>query len=619
MCGIYGTIHHQKVDTSALRNQLNKHLIHRGPNDQQDTNWPGVYFYHARLAIQDITSGTQPMSYGPYTIIFNGEIYNHHQLRHTFQLNCKTRSDTETILHLYSRLGLGCLEYLDGMFAFAMYDEQNQKIILARDRAGEKPLYYHFSSTSFSFSSELNALYACVTEQPSVDESSINSFLNQGFLCGAETPYTQIKELPPGHILVLDKHNLDHTLSSYWSHTFSVEEKIDKEQEALASIDEKLETEVGNLVSTSDLEVGTFLSGGIDSSLVTAFATRFKSNIQSFTVCFEGAYNEGPLAKETAKYLGTRHHELHISFGNLTSDIFTILGAYGEPFADDSAIPSWYVCQAAKKYLTVVLTGDGADELFGGYRRYVPQRYLDIYRNSGNWLSKWGANITKGFGNEKKNYLNYLHRLLDSLHRPPLQTYLSSTTDIFTGYESIAFKKEIASAYLDEIIEQALSLSNSSPLDRALWLDFNILLPSVLLPKMDIASMQHSLETRTPFLAKDVIEFSSTLSPKLKIKGKQTKYLLRQLATKYLPKSIVNQPKRGFEIPLKSWMNSVLYPIVADLINSQNALSKDYIKKDYLNSLLTNRVEGLHEEKRAKQLFTLLALEIWWQESKKLR
>ena len=324
-----------------------------------------------------------------YTIIFNGEIYNHLELREKFDLKCVTRSDTETLIQLYSQLGKKALDYLDGMFAFAIYDREKETLFLARDRAGEKPLYYYHNGDSFAFASEMNALVKCCGEKQ-INQQSIQGYLRYS-ISGTTTPYKNYFELSPGSWLEYECRTQKINISRWWQIDEFIEKKSDLTiNEAVDEIDLLLHNSIRNQLTSSDLEVATFLSGGIDSGIVTSIAAEYVRKLKTFTVAFEGTFDESPVAKLVSQKYSTDHTVLNISFDDLQTELPKILSNYGEPFADSSAIPSYYVCREAKKHVTVALTGDGADELFGGYRRYVPFRYFDFFRPSRPFMSFYG-------------------------------------------------------------------------------------------------------------------------------------------------------------------------------------------------------------------------------------
>ena len=330
-----------------------------------------------------------------------------------------------------------------------------------------------------------------------------------------------------------------------------------------------------------------------------AIASQYKTKIKTFTVKFDGAYDESSLARLTAERYDTDHHELTISM-NLENEIEQILFNYGQPFMDSSAIPSYYVSKEAKKHITVVLNGDGADELFGGYRRYVP------FENG--WL-KMASKISfllkiLPVSNNRKSIYNYITRLLYISNKEGVDKYLSSTTNIYEGIY------QFEPNYIIEKMELFIKQGDLNELCKMLYLDFNLILPQNLLVKMDIASMSNSLEARSPFLSKGFLELAPQLDNSLKVNGRTTKYILRELSKKYLPKTIIKQPKRGFEAPLKKWVNNELKVIINDSLNGDSYASS-FINKSFINSLLMEKLT-ISKERRAKILWNLFCLETWY-------
>jgi asparagine synthase (glutamine-hydrolysing) len=605
MCGFLGGI-----NINSERFQNAKDLIrHRGPDENGEFFYKNLYFYHVRLSIQDIKTGQQPMSINGYTIIFNGEIYNHKELRNQFNIEGKTNSDTETILLLYQKFGIIFLKYLDGMFSFAIYNERKNTLILARDRAGEKPLYYHLARNEFAFGSELNALSKIIN--PELEPSNFHQYLRYSFI-GQNTPYKGVYEIPAGSWYEIDIHTLSATSKKWWEiETFYKEDSLLNLQESIEKTDHLLRKSIYNRLNSSDLEVGTFLSGGIDSGLVTSISSEFKSNLKTFTVSFEGLFDESALAQLVSDKYGTQHTKINISLEDLKYDIEKILSNYGEPFADSSAIPSYYVSREAKKYLTVVLNGDGADELFGGYRRYVPFAKFDFFKD--HFIIK---NISQLLFHiipspkQKLNKYNYIYRLIDFSRKDALNSYLSATVDTFEGYEKFLNNPPIDSFKDVKSMLNNFENLNFSGLKKIMCLDFNFLLATDLLVKMDIATMAHSLEARTPFFNNELLEFAPTIKDSFKIHGISTKYILRQLATKYLPAELINQPKRGFEVPLKNWMENELKEITMDYL-SGDTFVENFVNKSFITNLLSSKIR-VEPEKRAKMLWRLLAMEVWY-------
>lgn len=587
---------------------------HRGPDDYGISILDNICLHHLRLSIIDAEGGSQPMSYlSRYHIIFNGEIYNYKELNKEYDLPVKSNSDTETILHLFHKLGPDCLHTFDGMFALAIYDEQNKSIFLARDRAGKKPLYMYNFSNQIVFASELNCFKALLPLE--IDTEYINEYLRLGSFYKSHTCYKYVEELEAGSWCTIDTQSLKVVKKKWWSiHDFYLKSNLNiSEHDMLELTEVNLKKAVNRRIDASDLEVGSFLSGGIDSGLVTAIASQHSRKLKTFTVSFKGAYDEGPLAKLVSEKYQTEHTEINISFDNLERDIESIMGIYGEPFFDSSAIPSYYVSQEAKKHLTVILNGDGADELFGGYRRYVPFAKFDWF-NTPNILGKT-SEILLDFipaAHEKKSLYNYAYRFLSLASASGLDTYFRATSDIFEGFTN----QLCTSNELYDMNSSFNKINNSSltGLQKLMNMDFDTLLFSDLLVKMDIATMTHSIEGRSPFLSKELLESVPSFPDNMKIQGSTTKYLLRKLATKYLPEPLINQPKRGFEIPLKKWVNDQLKHVIFDFLERPNAYSKNFVDATWLHQLLENKV-AISQEKRAKIIWTLFSLELWYQKS----
>jgi asparagine synthase (glutamine-hydrolysing) len=605
MCGIAGSI-----NVKLNIQELTRDLWHRGPDEQNTWEENNLQLHHHRLAILDIAGGSQPMHFEHLTIIFNGEIYNHLEVRTKYKLSCKTNSDTETILKAYAKIGADCLNDFDGMFALVIYDRNEQRLFLARDRAGKKPLYYFTEGDKFVFASELNALKSQVPL--TIDDNHIRQYVRMGYFYKSSTPYNNVFELPAGHYGNVSLLKPEIKLTKWWNiHDFYNRKSTDDFQTALQKIDGILHQAVKNRVESSDLEVGSFLSGGIDSGIVTAIAKQYNSSLKTFTVSFDAEYDEAPLAKLVAEKYATDHYEIKISFDNLVNDIEKILSNYGEPFFDSSAIPSYYVSEAAKKHLTVILNGDGGDEIFGGYRRYVPFAKMDFFKAGR--LTKTMASALFSMlpvSDNKKSKYNYIYRLTDLARKNNLSIYLSSTIDIFEGYEKYL---DVNDDYLRNVRSdfEEIKQSNLSGLQKIMNLDFDNILAGNLLVKMDIATMAHSLEGRSPLLCKEILEYVPGISDEYKIKGTRTKYLLRTLAEKYLPAELINQPKRGFEIPLKKWIDGELKDMIYSYIISPTAWCNNFVDKKFVSDLWNRKIKT-GDEKRAKMLWTLFALEVWY-------
>lgn len=608
MCGIAGSIN---FDLNNHKQDLIDSLKHRGPDNQTlEKVAENIWFFHARLAIQGLSEDSnQPFHSDSSSIVFNGEIYNHLELKKKYNLNTRTSSDTETLILLLEQIGMSILDEVDGMFVFAWFNKESKKVYLARDRAGKKPLYYSlFGDNSFVFASELNALSKIAPVK--ISEERISKFLYSGFFYENETPYSNVQELKLGSYIELDSSaKLTIKLHSWWDILkYHDQKKVTDIDEALELADDALIQSVKNRLDSSDLEVGAFLSGGIDSGLITAVAATMVDKLKTFTVRLPGAYDESHLASLVAQKTGTDHQLLEVHMGDLKFDIDKILDNYGEPFADSSAIPSFYVSKAAKEHVTVILNGDGADELFSGYRRYVPFKKLGgLLNSSALQLTARGLSKVLPVTHEKKSYYNYLYRLVDLMSKDGYERYISATNDIFTGFES-HFTKPLNVESETEVWNSLNKELNS--FQALMVMDFKSILFGDLLVKMDIATMAHSLEGRSPFLSKYFLELAPTIGDSLKINGTTTKFLLRKLAEKYLPTELLNQPKRGFEIPLKKWVKDDLNEIIFDRLTSPNALVRDYLDPKFYNQVLEKNLM-ISDERWAKMIYTLFVTETW--------
>lgn len=597
MCAIAGVLNCDSVNLELLKDVLH----HRGPDENGEYKYKNLTLLHTRLAIQDLSCGGQPFVHENFVMVFNGEIYNHLELRKDYlqEFSFKTHSDTETLLYMYIKYREKMFDELDGMFAFAILDKKSNTLFLARDRSGKKPLYLYKNERSLLFASELNAIKSVIPNLV-IEEENISAYLRSGFFFKEKTPYRDVENILAGYYYKVDLSTLEIQKEQYFNILDFYHQKSSLPfVESQKHLDTLLHKSVKDRLLSSDLEVGAFLSGGIDSSLVVAIASEYREKIKTFTVRFDGAYDESSLARLTAQKYGTQHYELEISM-NLKEDIEKILLNYGMPFMDSSAVPSYYVSAEAKKYVTVILNGDGADELFGGYRRYVPAKngWISIAKK----LSFLLALLPQP--HKKKSIYNFAYRLLSMSSKEGLDFYLSATVDIFED----SYKFE-ASTLLERMDTYVRSM-NLNPLSTMLYLDFNMLLFSDLLVKMDIATMAHSLEGRSPFLSKSMLEFVPTIQNDYKIKGSTTKYILRDLAKKYLPSELITQPKRGFEVPLKSWVEKDLKENIFEKLEKKESYSSHFIKNSFIQDVLHKKI-NISEEKRAKMLWTMYALEVW--------
>ena len=598
MCAIAGAVNCQDLNLDTLQQAL----FHRGPDEQSRYTHQNLTLIHNRLAIVDIAGGHQPVHYGEYTLIFNGEIYNHKALREELkEFGFTTESDTETLLYLLVKYGAEGLKKVDGMFAVALLNKKDMTLTLIRDRMGKKPLYYYKKGERFLFASEIGAIAKIIPLR--ANENHIANYLRCGYFFGETTVYHDLFTVQPGSVVTVDLQTTRIFTDRYFDIEACYRQPLEISlEDALDETDAILHRSVKDRMLSSDLEVGAFLSGGIDSGLVVATASQYTDRLKTFTVSFDGTYDETPLAAQVAEKYGTDHTVIDIRM-DVRNDLEKILANYGQPFFDSSALPSYYVSKAAKRHVTVILNGDGADELFGGYRRYVPA--------ANGWIEaakklSWASRLLPR-PKDKKNLYSHMYRLLEMAGKEDsLARYLSATTDIFEGFEEELARGE--SEGMREHLEH-IEATEFSSLSKLMLSDATCLLPSNLLVKMDIATMAHALEGRSPFLSRDFVTFAPRLPDALKIKGKTTKYLLRELAGRYLPEALPGQPKRGFEIPLKQWVEGDLEEMIRSYLGS-GAYSRNFINPLFLDALLENKAP-VPAEKRARMLWALLSLEIW--------
>jgi asparagine synthase (glutamine-hydrolysing) len=577
MCGIAGELN-WKVHTNAEAvERMVSGIRHRGPDDRGLWSSPDstCILGHARLSIIDLSSaGHQPMLdvITGNAIVFNGEIYNFQELRKKL-LSAgdlfNSQSDTEVILALYRQHGIDCLNFLRGMFALAIWDEQCKRLFLARDRVGKKPLNYALTKSGLVFCSELHPLSRHPGVDNSMDSEALELYLQCQFIPAPWTIYRGIRKLPPAHYAVYDRDGL--SIKKYWDVDYRDKIQI-SEAAAVDALEEKL-TEAVRLRMIADVPLGALLSGGVDSSLVVAIMAKLNNQlVRTFSIGFEQeTFNELPWAQQAAERCGTLHHPEIVS-GEVEDLLPKLVRHYGEPFADDSAVPSFFVSAAARRHVTVALNGDGGDELLGGYPRYwLSESALRTSALLGGWISPQNlADLAPRLLAVKSFPLRVIRKLLMQYVHPEL-----SSTMMFAAYWNDRERGELLHRNNSDLLpewrrawlEDAFAHADN-PIDRMLWLDSHTYLPGCLLVKMDIASMHCGLETRSPLLDPEVIEFCARLPSQYKVKGGVGKYLLKKLAERYFPGEFVHRPKMGFGIPLAAWfrgpLKNVLYQTLLD-------------------------------------------------------
>lgn len=588
MCGISGIIG-KNISQNEIVNMISK-LSHRGPDAQMVWNDEKCFLGHRRLSIIDLSAAAnQPMhsACGRYVIVYNGEIYNFKEIASELKLKLKTNSDTEVILEAFVKLGHDFVNKLNGMFAIAIWDKDLKELHLFRDRIGVKPLYYYIDNEIFAFASELKALTSLqrIKSKLTIDKNALASYFHYGFIPQPLSIYNQIKKFPQAHSAVY-KHP-EFKICQYWDLTnLDEKSKITSEVEASSQLDELLNSAVSSRL-VSDVPFGSFLSGGIDSSIVTALAQKHTSGkLNTFSIGFkESAYDESAFAAKIASFLGTNHHEYILSEKDALNYIPDLMKIYDEPFADSSALPVLLVSLMAKQEVSMVLSGDGGDELFMGYGSY-------------NWAKRFDNPMLYAFRGMIKTLLEKSDsrkrraaRLFDFDSKTNLVSHIFSQEQyLFNNKEVeqlLSFKADLPSAF-KEFCESSKRRFSSKELQSIF--DLFSYLPDDLLVKVDRASMQNSLEVRVPLLDYRIVEFSYLLDENLKVKQKVQKYLLKNLLYKYIPSEYFDRPKWGFSIPLQKWMRNELKDWIEAMLSSED-----------LEDLLQNRISEIESVAKWRQ------------------
>jgi asparagine synthase (glutamine-hydrolysing) len=618
VCGISGVIltdPAQRVD-EALLTQMCTSLRHRGPDDQGLFIAGPVGLGVRRLSIIDLATGHQPIANetGTVVVVLNGEIYNFRDLRagltakgHRFS----TQTDTEVIVHLYEENGVEAVQHLRGMFALALWDGERRRLLLARDRLGKKPLYYAQRPDRLLFASEIKAILQDPAVPTAVDPQALDAYLAFQFVPHPWTIYQAIRKLPPAHRLIWERGTV--TIEPYWRLDFSRKTPIadDEVSEALRA---QL-AEATHLRLSSDVPLGALLSGGVDSSVVVALmAQALDRPVQTFSIGFvEEAYNELPYARQVAQRFGTCHYERLV-----TPDVVGILPRlvwqYDEPFADKSAIPTFYVAQMARAHVTVVLNGDGGDEAFAGYDKYR----LDRLQRAWSYLPaalrrtlarRLLAPLLNGHGLGATGWRTRLARSLLPYAEAVFYPEFFAASSRFALYQPwLQAALAERPAPMAAVVEEGLA-DLDDPIDLMQWLDYQWYLPGDLLVKMDIASMACSLEARSPFLDQRVVEFCAALPAAVKTDGHRGKIALRQAFRGILPETILDRPKQGFSIPLRTWLQGPLAAFARELLIDHPRGLREFFDLGVIRRLYEAQMSG--RRNHAHRLWALMLFELW--------
>ncbi|MBM82595.1 MAG: asparagine synthase (glutamine-hydrolyzing) [Planctomycetaceae bacterium] len=646
MCGIAGccwTPVGSVFSDSSLQRMLAT-IEHRGPDDsgtyfsQREEGRAGAALGHRRLSIIDLGGGHQPLANEDDTvwIAFNGEIYNYKELRGPLEAQghqFRTSSDTETIVHLYEQYGVDCVDHLRGMFAFAIWDGRNNRLFLARDRLGQKPLFYCQQGDQFFFASEMKAILQAPGVSRELNHQALDHYLAYQYVPHPMTMLRGIHKLPPGHFAVVENGQLN--IERYWLPPFDeaitrelLDDRVDRASmipQPLQSADEwkkqlrETLTESVRLRMRSDVPLGTFLSGGIDSTIIAGLSQSLSTRpIHTFSIGFPvKQFDETSYAREAAAFLGTDHHEEVVTPSALET-LPSLIWHYDEPFADSSAIPTMYLSQMTRRDVTVALSGDGGDELFAGYERYQAVRLGNYFDRLPRPLRSviaakiWQRVIPTSI--HQKSFTRRLRRLLEALSESPEHRYSK-----WIWYFDDARRRELYSPeFIDSLsdrepmhfLEDAYSQCRSRDfVTRTTCADVLTYLPCDILTKVDIASMAFSLECRSPFLDHRVAELAARMPIELKQKGRTGKQILIDTFADLLPPSIQQRSKMGFGVPLNYWFRDELKGLLQDTLLDDHSLGRGYFDPAHVRRLVNDHIEGRWDH--SSRLWALLCFELW--------
>lgn len=624
MCGIVGFVNanSRQINREVLE-KMNTCIIHRGPDEDGFFVKENIALAMRRLSIIDLKGGQQPIFSENRTkaIVFNGEIYNFQELKADLEKSGHkfyTNSDTEVIVHLYDEHGADCVQYLRGMFAFAIWDEADESLFIARDRVGKKPLLYsHQSNGDLIFGSEFRALLAHPDISREIDFEAIDHYLSYLCVPAPLTVYKQIRKLEPAHWLLWKNGQIK--INRYWTPNFHDKIKIteaEAEEETL-----RILREATKMRMISEVPLGAFLSGGVDSSTVVALmAEASEKPVKTFSIGFEEEdFSELKYAKKVADHIGAEHHEFIVK-PNAVEILPTLVEHYGEPYADSSAIPTYYVSRETRKHVTVALNGDGGDESFAGYERYLAMRLSEKYHQIPGFVRKRFIETAVNLiptSELKRSRMRDLKRFLKAASLPKVERYFrwvgaidrQSKENLYTE----DFKNAVRDSDSSKIIRQWLDKSNGNGIvDAAMFTDQMTYLPNDLLVKVDIASMAHSLEARSPLLDHKVIEFAASLPENIKLKGNENKSLLKKVSSRLVPKEVLYRRKMGFGVPITHWFRGQMKDYLQSNLLSDKFAKRGIVKKEVVSKLVSEHVNA--EKDHVWQLWTLLMLELWFQQ-----
>ncbi|MFC1585329.1 asparagine synthase (glutamine-hydrolyzing) [Fibrobacterota bacterium] len=620
MCGICGGL--GIVDRTTLE-AMCREITHRGPDEDGFFIGPDVMLGMRRLNVIDLHTGSQPIYNEDKTVVvvYNGEIYNYRELRRDLKLKghvFTTNSDTETIVHLYEEHGTEGVSHLRGMFAFALWDSNNQRLIIARDRIGIKPLYYYVNNGTMLFASEIKSLLKCRELSRELDYSALHDYLTFMYVPAPKTIFKNVHKLLPGHMLIHEDGKL--TVKKYWdldsNESGHEENNRYNEKEAaeklLGLMSESVEKHL-----VSDVPLGVFLSGGTDSGTMVALASEVSSGpLKTFCIGFEESfYDEQQNARLVAERYRTDHHEFVVKPPD-KEKVEEIIGYFDEPFADSSAIPTYFVSKCAKELVTVALSGDGGDELFGGYGNYKADKIVSYLRRLPKAMRNMVMAIISKIPGDSDNlaFKQQLHKLLATADLTGEHGHVSWLSVFSHDLKKTLYRNEDLTAQsvydsLDQYGNYFDDRQGNDFINDCVKVDIKTVLPDDYLTKVDRMSMANSLEVRVPFLDHKLLEFSASLPSDMKLRGLTTKYLLKKVMRGRLPAEILYGRKKGFSVPMNKWLKDSFSGMIDDYLSRETINRRGYFSPDFIDTLTGEHRAGIRDH--TKELWTLVCFEIW--------
>lgn len=631
MCGIAGQARAggEPIDL-ALLHQMCEAIEHRGPDSRGTHIAPGVGLGIQRLRVIDLVTGDQPISNedGAVTVVLNGEIYNYRELREGLERSghkFSTRTDTEVIVHLYEEKGPELVHDLHGMFGFALWDRERRRLMLARDRVGKKPLFYALRDRTLTFGSELNSVMRDPAVPDDIDPQAVDAFLALRYIPHPLSIYRAVRKLPPAGRLIWDDGAVQ--IDRWWRLSYRPKRAMANGDEFAEAVREAVRRATRRRL-ISDVPLGAFLSGGIDSSaVVAAMAEASSEPVKTFSIGFATSrpeFNELPYARLVAKKFGTDHHE-EIVEPDVVATLPRVVRAFGEPFADPTALPTFRLSEMTRQHVTVALTGDGGDEAFGGYDRYAANMLLARFDRLPKSVRRNVARLLDRIPPDPviNSTRSRLRRLARGLPLDPSDRYLAYVSHLGAGVDRTEVytreaRSQLGEAWLDSAVRAVWENADADELiDYMLATDSEVYLPGDLLAKVDIASMHYSLEARCPLLDHELMELAASAPPELKVSGAEKKVAFRAALRGWVPDEILDRPKRGFELPIAEWLRGDLGTFAQEVLLDPVTRERGVLNPDYARGLLTRHIAG--RDDHAGQIWTLLVLELWHREVKESR